>query len=364
MSITDISYQDQAIDCFQQALVSGRLSHAYILTGPSGVGKFSTAKQLAKILLCDKPVKINHGTDSCGKCQSCTLVRAGNHPDLHLVYKELIATISGKELHKATELGIDVIRQEVIEKIGKKAFVGKNKIFIISEAHLMSRAAQNALLKTLEEPPQNTYLFLICDHLGALLSTIRSRAQTLVFKILPDSFIYDRLIQAGANEKQGQYLTKFAAGRLAAALELFRLGVYDLKEKIGKDLAVIDPVFADDFASWILEESKTLAQKMIDDKDEELTEAEVSESEMNRKALKLILSLIGNFCSDSLRYSLGFEEKTLTSSDQIKTVKALAEKNTIEQLRKKIMDLQEAEKLIDANVNVTLVVTNVVNALA
>jgi hypothetical protein len=83
-----------------------------------------------------------------------------------MVFKEQIATVPGKEGHKATELGIDVIRQEIIEKVGMKPLIGRNKVFIILDAELMSRAAQNALLKTLEEPPPNTYLFLISEHLG------------------------------------------------------------------------------------------------------------------------------------------------------------------------------------------------------
>ncbi|MFA5864503.1 MAG: DNA polymerase III subunit [Phycisphaerae bacterium] len=368
MSITDIQYQDSGIDPFQQAILSGRLCHAYILVGPTGIGKSTTAREFTKILLCDSPRQITHKIeegeqtwrDSCGKCQSCKLVESGNHPDLHLVYKELIATISGKEAHKATELGIDVIRQEVIDKVGRKATVGRNKVFIIQEAELMSRSAQNALLKTLEEPPENTYIFLVSNQLGVLLPTIRSRAQTLVFKILPESFIIDRLSQAGAEEKESRFLAKFVPGKLGTAMELYRLGVYDLNKRLAKDLEVLEPAGTDDFMQWVIEEAKALAEKMAPVEDSEQIKARISEAEMNRTAVKLILALIGGFCRDSLRYKLKFSEQNLLNSDQMSTVKSLAENYDVSQLQKKILDLGEAEKLIDANVNVTLTVTDVI----
>ncbi len=372
MSITDIQYQDRALDLFQRALHSDRLPHAHIFVGPAGIGKAFAADELAKIFLCDHPVEVKHTIngeprswrDSCGKCPSCLALRAGNHPDLHPVFKEQIATVPGKEGHKATELGIDVIRQEIIDKVGMKPFIGRNKVFIILDAELMSRAAQNALLKTLEEPPPNTYLFLISEHLGALLPTIRSRAQVLVFQALPESFILDRLERAGAGEKARTFLARFVPGKLGSAMELFRLGVYDLNERIGKDLAGLDPAGRDGFAQWVLDESKALAEKMVKSGEEAQIQAKVSEAEANRRALKLILALIGGFYRDGLRYKLKFNETSLLNGDRMKTVKALAEKCDVEELQTKISAFGEAEKLIDANVNVTLALTNVMTRIS
>jgi len=369
VSITDIQHQNSAIDRFEQALLAGRLSHAYIFVGPEGVGKALTAHKLAQIMLCDKPVdrerqiggQTVHWRDSCDQCASCKLVEAGNHPDLHLVYKELITTISGKENHKVTELGIDVIRQEVIDKAALRPIMGTSKFFIILETELLSRSGQNALLKTLEEPPENTYLFLISTRLNALLPTIRSRAQTLIFNLLPESFVLDRLTQVGANRDQSRFLAHFAPGKLGTTMELLALDVYDLKVRLGKDLAVLDPVSSDDFAQWILDESKNLAEKMV--QGEKSTKAKPSDAAANRMALKLILGLIGGFYRDSLRYLLKFEKTGLLNADQLKTVESLADKYNVDQLTKKMSDLGEAEKLIDANVNLTLVVTDVVGKM-
>lgn len=371
MSITDVKYQDAGIDRFQQALGAARMSHAYVFVGPSGIGKTTTARELAKMLLCDQPVEIARPAsggarvwrDSCGTCPSCRLVVADNHPDLHRVYKELIGTVPGKESHKATELGIDVIRQEVIDKVGRKPTVGTRKIFIIQEAELLSRSAQNALLKTLEEPPSNTYLFLISEKMTVLLPTIRSRAQVLVFQMLPEEFIVERLTAAGASGPEARFLARFVPGKLGSALDLYQLKVYDLSERLGKDLAALDPTGADDFAQWVLDEAKALTEKMLQKPETGELKARSSESELTRTAIKLILALIGGFYRDSLRLQLGFAAETLLNREWIKTVQALAERDSTDRTREKILSLGETEKWIDANVNVTLAVTDVVNKM-
>jgi DNA polymerase-3 subunit delta' len=371
LSIFEVKHQDHAIDRFQQAWVANRLSHAYIFAGPDGIGKGLTAREIAQILLCQNPVRTDHAPtpesqpwlDSCGGCASCKLVRVDNHPDLHVVYKELIKNMPGKDKHLATELGIDVIRQEVIETVSRKPSVGKNKVFIILEAHLMSRSAQNALLKTLEEPPPNTYLILISERVGAMLPTIRSRAQTLLFNLLPEAFLMEKLKQAGANEGQSHFFAQFSPGKLGRALELYELGVYDLNERLGKDLAVVDLAGADDFAQWILEQAKALAEKMTQREQAGSLKARKSESELNRIAVKLIFALTGGFFRDALRYTLGFDSRTLLNRDRPSSVKALAESFPVEGLTRRIRDLSEAEKMIDANVNVTLVVTDVLNKI-
>jgi DNA polymerase-3 subunit delta' len=367
MSIFNICHQDSAIDRIEQALSAGRLHHGYLFVGQDGIGKTTTAKELAGVLLCDHPRTApregaNPWQDRCGNCAACKLVDSGNHPDLHIVYKELIATVSGKEKHQATELGIDVIRQEVIEKVALKPTVGRNKIFVLLEAELMNRSAQNALLKTLEEPPPNTYLFLIVQQLGAMLPTIRSRTQTVVFRPLPESFVIERLVQAGADQTQSGFLARFYPGSLGKAMELYQLGVYDLNDRLSKDLMVVDQSGADDFAQWVIDQAKSLAEKMTR-QDVDGVKARTSESETNRSAIKLIFALTGGFFQDCVRYKLGFDPDSLLNRDWIKAIESLAQKNDMDSLRRKIQTLSRAETMIDANVNVAIVVTDVLYTL-
>lgn len=365
MSISKIKFQDQAIDRFQQALLADRLSHAYIFAGPDGVGKSSTAIELAQLLLCEQPIESDHEgwLDSCGRCASCKLVPSGNHPDLHFVYKELLNMIPGKGKSFITELVIDVIRQEVIEKVGKKPYMGRNKVFIILESDLLTRSAQNALLKTLEEPPPNTYLFLLTENIGAMLPTIRSRSQALFFKLLPESFVVEKLRQAGADVEQSHFLSKFAPGKLGRTLELYELGAYDLNKRLGKDLAVLDLSGLDDFAQWFLEQATVLSEKMVQLEQSKRMKGNKSEVELNRIALKLIFALTGSFYRDAIRYKHGFEADSLVNRDQLQIVEALACRYSEDSLISRIRELSAAESRIDANVNVALVVVDLLNKL-
>jgi DNA polymerase-3 subunit delta' len=241
--------------------------------------------------------------------------------------------------------------------------MGRNKIFIILEAHLLNRSAQNALLKTLEEPPPNTYLFLISEQVGAMLPTIRSRSQTLLFTLLPEKFVIEKLREAGADEVKSHFLAQFSPGKLGRALELYELGVYDLNERLGKDLTVVDLAGADDFAQWFLEQAKALAEKMVQREQSSGLRARKSETELNRIAIKLIFALTGGFFRDAIRYKLGFNAETLLNRDRPQVIKTLAERYDPESLTRRIRDLSEAETKIDANVNVALVVTDVLNKL-
>ena len=365
MSIFDIKYQDRAINIFQQAYASGRLSHAYIFAGPRGVGKSSSAIQLAKMLLCENRVSRDCDgrvySDSCGVCQSCKLVDAGTHPDLHAVYRNLITLIPGKEKHKAIDFGIDVIRRFLIDKSAAKSNMNAGKVFIIYESHRLSRAAQNALLKTLEEPPDKTHLFLISETLSTLLPTIRSRSQTMRFLPLPERFIRERLSESGAGEEESQFLVGISSGQLGKALEFHQLGVYDLNTRLGMDLSSLDEQVAGSMAGWVVDESASLAGAMESVYQGRSDLSKPSGTELNRSALKLLLGLLGGFFRDALRYQLGFAPQSLPNGTQMQAVKALAARFCKEEITERIRSIAEAEKMINANVNVNLTLTDLFN---
>jgi hypothetical protein len=202
-------------------------------------------------------------------------------------------------------------------------------------------------------------LFLIVEHLGAMLPTIRSRTQTVVFQPLPEAFIMERLAGIGADKPQSGFLARFCPGSLGSVMDLYQLGVYDLNDRLSKDLSVVDAGGVDDFSQWVIDQGKSLAEKMTRSQAEGGTKAKGSESETNRTAVKLILALTGGFFQDCLRYKLGFAPESLLNRDRIKAVESLAGRNDVESLRRKIQILSRAETMIDANVNVTIVVTDV-----
>ena len=237
----NVQGQDRAITQLQRSLKAGRLASTWIFAGPLGVGKFTLAVELAKTILCDHPVKVPNkdgavrvkGLDPdfaltlpCGKCESCHAVAMGNHPDLHIITKELIRYHDKTGKSKGTTLSIDVIRGEITgdsaenkeAKIYKRSFRGKGKFFIIDEADLMEAPAQNSLLKTLEEPPLESYLILITASPQDLLSTIRSRSQLVSFAELPNAVIMSRLLETGMIEEDAALMARLARGSLGRAL--------------------------------------------------------------------------------------------------------------------------------------------------
>ncbi|MHC4415198.1 MAG: DNA polymerase III subunit [Planctomycetota bacterium] len=184
--------QSRAIETLNAALRSGRLHHAWIFAGPRGVGKFTTAVELAKILLDPDPTPDPQG-------RTVRLIEAGTHPDLHVIQKELALysedpTLRGKKL---LNIPIDVLRENMIgghvreryyePSVFKTPLLGHGKVFIIDEAELLAHGrneSQNALLKTLEEPPPRTYIFLVANRPQRLLPTIHSRCRHVQFSPL------------------------------------------------------------------------------------------------------------------------------------------------------------------------------------
>src|SRR5262249_31728620 len=147
-TLDDIFGQDAAIEQLRRAYLADRLPHGLLFAGPVGVGKATTARALSELFLCELP----KGAKPCGPCDSCTAFDAGNHPDFHVITKELIRYHDKTGKSKGIDLSIHVIRPEVVEKAAMKPVMGRGKVFVIEQAELMNAPAQNALLKTLEEP--------------------------------------------------------------------------------------------------------------------------------------------------------------------------------------------------------------------
>ncbi|MDD5459854.1 MAG: hypothetical protein PHF37_10735, partial [Phycisphaerae bacterium] len=164
MNLREIYCQDNAISLLQRAYSSARVPHAYVFAGRDGIGKLTTAKAWAKMLLCEETGDRVEGlVDSCGECKSCKLFESDSHPDFNLIYKELREfTKDGKGKAAPVEMPIDVIREFLIEKVSNRPTESARRVFIVTEAEKLNPASQNALLKVLEEPPAYCSIILIC----------------------------------------------------------------------------------------------------------------------------------------------------------------------------------------------------------
>lgn len=178
------------------------LHHGILLSGPQGVGKRELADALLKTILCTQ----SSGQGPCGQCQSCKLIDAGNHPDRYVLESE-------------KQLGVDAIR-EAIGKLTTTAQIGRHKVLIIPAAERMTEAASNALLKTLEEPTDNTYLLLLTHRIAGLLPTILSRCEKHVIGTPASEQSLEWLSAQGFNEVDQALLNAYGNAPLRVAQAL------------------------------------------------------------------------------------------------------------------------------------------------
>ena len=176
--------QQHIVSTLEHAITEGRLSHAYLFCGPRGTGKTTMARILAKALLCHNAEAARaEGASGCmpdGTCEECELIAEGNHPDVY-------------ELDAASRTGVDNVREEIINSVNFAPVRGKYKIYIIDEVHMLTTAAFNALLKTLEEPPAHVIFVLCTTDPQKILETILSRCQRFDFHRIGNEDIEHRL---------------------------------------------------------------------------------------------------------------------------------------------------------------------------
>lgn len=180
-SFEEVAGQKAVVGTLRNALTSGKIAHAYLFAGPRGTGKTSMARLFAKALDCEEGV--GH---QCNKCENCVAISEGSHPDVI-------------EIDAASNNGVDQVR-DLIDKIKYAPIKGRYKVYIIDEVHMMSTGAFNALLKTLEEPPENVVFILCTTEPHKVLPTIVSRCQRFDFAKLTDEEIESKLIEVLGKE--------------------------------------------------------------------------------------------------------------------------------------------------------------------
>ncbi|MDO4296102.1 MAG: DNA polymerase III subunit delta' [bacterium] len=201
----EIIGHEQIITNMKQAIRFDKVSHAYILSGEERMGKRMLADAFAMTLLCEKG-----GVEPCMECHSCKQFLSGNHPDVVYVSHE-----------KPNSIGVEEIRQQVNDDIRIRPYSSPYKVYIMEEAELMTESAQNALLKTIEEPPSYAVLCLLTANEKRLLSTILSRCVKFSLRPLPDEKIREFLaVHYGVEGEAADLYVGFARGNLGKAMHL------------------------------------------------------------------------------------------------------------------------------------------------
>ena len=205
VAFNEIIGHEDVVRHFQNSIASDKISQAYILTGEAGAGKKMLARTFAAALECEEK-----GTEPCMKCASCKRAMGNNHPDIITVTHE-----------KPNIITVEEIRTQVVNDIVVKPYSSPYKIYIIPDAQMMGEAAQNVLLKTIEDPPEYAVILLLTTSIGSLLPTICSRCVRLDLKVVDEKRVKEYLMQKlNLTEEEAELDASFAQGSIGRAVEV------------------------------------------------------------------------------------------------------------------------------------------------
>lgn len=313
----DILVHEQIKEHFQNAAAIGKVSHAYILSGEAGMGKKTLANAFAMTLLCEE-----EGKEPCMHCHACKQVLAGNHPDLIYVTHE-----------KPASMGVDDIREQINDTIMVRPYSSQYKIYIVDEAQKMTVQAQNALLKTIEEPPAYAVIMLLTTNPDAFLQTILSRCVQLKLKPLKDSvvkgYLEDKL---QVKDVQAEIYSAFARGNLGKAIHLAQSE--DFKMMYEEILRLLKEIKDMDISQLL-----DVIRKLKDDNTD----------------IKECLDFMQMWYRDILMYKTTKDLNLLIFKDEFSAVKKAASLSSYEGLERILEAIDKARVRLDANVNMELV---------
>ncbi len=358
MSLREVFCQDRAIGILQRGLAAGRPAHAYIFAGPDGVGKYKTAHQWARLLLCANP-QIDQGAegpfaDSCGSCESCTLMETGSHPDYAHVYKELLEyTKEGRGKKTPVDLAIDVIREFLIDQVATRPTLSKRKVYVVSEAQKLNANSQNALLKVLEEPPSYCTIILLCTRLEQLLPTIKSRCQIVRFGPVEARRIVDQLTAGGLGSREAVFFARLAQGSLGLACQWARLerdgvGLYGMKKNLVASLADLQLAGVPGIVDRIQEAAKGIAVGWGN------LDKATSKSDLTRRAQRTLIQILICALYDVAIHHVA-ADRPLVNADQAPQIAALAGRLGPEQAIEGVREGYEMLRWLDDNANERLI---------
>ena len=300
--------------CLLSAIQSGRISHGFIFSGALGTGKKFIAYTFAKALACiSRPVP-------CGECIPCRTFEFGNNPDIISVRP------------KGKSIGIDEVREQITFKMRSKPYSGKYKIFVIEDANKLTVAAQNALLKTMEEPEQYGIFLLTCENYNMFLPTIISRAIVLNVNPLPGDVVCEYLVRNNiAGKEESEIFAAYSEGSIGRAVSLaedeefgaMRIHFLNLAERVEKGDAADAVKAAEEMAGY--------KEKIQDG-----------------------LSVLALRYRDALIYSATGKADLLTESSSVNRLKDFTKDKTLLQLTKRLEAVNKAKKELLQNANARL----------
>lgn len=316
-SFKDVVGHKDILKYISSAVENNRVSHAYILNGERGSGKKMLANLFAMTLLCE-----TGDNEPCGKCHSCKQAESGNHPDIIRVTHE-----------KPNSISVDDIRTQVNNTVDIKPYQGPYKVYIIPQADMMTPQAQNAILKTIEEPPSYAVFLLLTENAETLLPTINSRCVMLKLRNIKDTLIKKYLMEnLEIPDYKADMCTAFAQGNMGRAIMLAN----------------------SDHFNEIREEAVQLLKHISEMELNEIVAA-VKNISVYKLEITDYLDIIMIWYRDALLYKATKEIDKVVFKDQLQSIKEQARKSSYEGIELILESLEKAKARLKANVNFDLV---------
>lgn len=313
---TDIIGQEQLKEHLQNVISMNKVSHAYIINGERSSGKEFIARIFAMALQCEKG-----GTEPCGECHSCKQAMSNNQPDIIYIGHE-----------KPNTIGVEDIRGQINNDIGIKPYSSPRKIYIMNEGEKMTVQAQNALLKTLEEPPEYAVILILTTNVEALLPTILSRCVVLNMKPVPDAKVKKYLMEElGVPDYKANICVAFARGNIGKAKLLASSEEF---EKVKNEAITLVKYINDMEINEIVKAIKKITEYKFDVND--------------------YLDILSVWYRDVLLYKATKDINSLIFKDELQQIRRVADRSTYEGIETIVNALQQAKRRLEANVNFDL----------
>lgn len=313
MDFRKIVGHEDIIAHFKSSIEMDKVSHAYIINGEVDSGKKMLARAFATTLQCERG-----GVEPCGECQSCKQADSGNHPDIITVTHE-----------KPNIISVDEVREQVLDSICIKPYKSRYKIYIIPDAQMMNVQAQNALLKTIEEPPEYGIIMLLTSNIDKLLPTVQSRCVILNTKPVRERDMLNYLKNdMGLTEEKAYFCLDFAQGNLGKAIKLAGNGEY---------AQIVDSVVS--------------VLKNIQDLDVDDLSRAVSDIEQFKLSINDYMDLMMMWYRDALMLKVtGNVDKVLFKNEYM-SLKKQAAMLSYKAIEDKIDAIDRAKRRLDVNAN-------------
>lgn len=313
---TDIIGQEQLKEHLQNAIAMNKVSHAYIINGERSSGKEFVAKVFAAALQCEKG-----GTEPCGECHSCIQAKSGNQPDIIFVSHD-----------KPNSIGVEDIRAQINNDIGIKPYSSPRKVYIMNEGEKMTVQAQNALLKTLEEPPEYAVILILTANVESLLPTILSRCVVLNMKPVPDHKVKKYLMEElEIPDYKANICVAFARGNIGKAKMLASSEEF---EKVKEEAVTLVKYINDMDISEVVKAIKKISEYQFDVTD--------------------YLDILSVWYRDALLFKATKDANSLIFKNELQYIRKVADRSTYEGIETIVKALQQAKRRLEANVNFDL----------